>query len=95
MSRGEPNWGSGSPAGSGAGSEPVEEEVSKGTPSPEVTCQPSGVISTNWPSGLARSRRIFSGVEVVAAEVDAVGDADVARPGIAGGEGCRGGGGRR
>src|ERR1017187_3287821 len=60
VSRGESDvWGLGC---SGAGSGRVEEEVSKGTPSREVTVQPSGVISTNWPSGLARSRRIFSGV---------------------------------
>ena len=47
---------------SGSGRDCVEEEVSKGTASLEVTVQPAGVISTNWPAGLARSRRILWGV---------------------------------
>src|ERR1035437_4316426 len=66
VSRGESVGGSRWPAGWGAEREQVEGEVSKGTPSPDPegtpTRQLSGVISTNSPAGLARSRRIFSGV---------------------------------
>jgi hypothetical protein len=40
-------------SGSGAGREAVEAEVSNGMPSPEVTRQPWGVISTNSPSDVA------------------------------------------
>jgi hypothetical protein len=91
VSRGESVGGSRPPAGWGAGREQVEGEVSKGTPSPDPegtpTRQLSGVISTNSPAGLARSRRMFFGSVGDAAGVDAVGDADVAGVGIARGLG--------
>ena len=87
MSRGEPIWGSRSPAGSGAGSAQVEEEVSKGTPSPEVTCQPFGSDFDELSVGVGEVEEDLFGSGGGAAGIDAVGDANAAGVGIAGGLG--------